>query len=159
MPTLHDPGRAPSRPLRRAVVVGGGIAGLLAARVLADHCERVTLVERDPPGDAPGPRKGEPQGSHVHALLVRGRSAMETLFPGLARELRAAGAVAVNAGAELAWYHTGGWRVRHDSDLDFLAMSRPLLEWQLAGRVRALPNVVVRQASASRAGRPTAATA
>ncbi|HEX6013166.1 MAG TPA: FAD-dependent monooxygenase [Geminicoccaceae bacterium] len=143
MPTLDDSAATP-RPLSRAVVVGGGIAGLLAARVLADHCERVTLVERDAPGDAPCPRKGVPQGSHVHALLVRGRSIMEVLFPGLTQELRAAGAVVVNAGAELAWYHTGGRRVRHDSDLNFLAMSRPLLEWRLAGRVRALPNVAIR---------------
>jgi NADPH-dependent 2,4-dienoyl-CoA reductase/sulfur reductase-like enzyme len=53
--------RAPLRPLRRAVVVGGGIAGLLATRVLSDHCEQVTLVEKDASaGDVPDPRKGVP---------------------------------------------------------------------------------------------------
>ena len=36
-----------------AVVIGGSVAGLLAARVLADHFERVTVVKRDhfPAGD------------------------------------------------------------------------------------------------------------
>ena len=37
---------------RRAVVVGGSIGGMMAARVLADHYDEVILVERDhmPPG-------------------------------------------------------------------------------------------------------------
>ena len=30
-----------------AVVVGGSLAGMLAARVLSDHFERVALLERD----------------------------------------------------------------------------------------------------------------
>jgi len=30
-----------------AVVIGGGIAGLLAARVLSEQCQVVTLIERD----------------------------------------------------------------------------------------------------------------
>src|SRR5579864_8952183 len=32
---------------RHAIVIGGGMAGLLAARVLADHFDRVTIVDRD----------------------------------------------------------------------------------------------------------------
>jgi glycine/D-amino acid oxidase-like deaminating enzyme len=38
----------------RAVVLGASMSGLLAARVLSKHFERVTLVERDrlPEGDA-----------------------------------------------------------------------------------------------------------
>ena len=32
---------------RHAVVLGGSLAGLLTARVLADHFEEVTLIERD----------------------------------------------------------------------------------------------------------------
>jgi hypothetical protein len=47
-------------------------------------------------------------------------------------------------GRDLGWHHAGGWRVRFDSDLSFLAMSRPLLEFRVAERVRALPNAAVR---------------
>ena len=43
-----------------ALVVGGSMAGLLAARVLADHFERVTIVERDGFPDGPAFRKGVP---------------------------------------------------------------------------------------------------
>jgi monoamine oxidase len=68
---------APRRPLRRAVVIGGGIAGLLATRALSDHSEEVTLVEKDAPAvGGRDPRKGVPQGNHVHVLLTHGRERM-----------------------------------------------------------------------------------
>src|SRR5215212_1870709 len=131
----------PLRPLCHAVVVGGSMAGLLATRVLADYFEHVTLIERDTLARSPEPRRGVPQGRHVHALLVRGRSILEELLPGLAQELCAAGAVLINGGREFGWHHGSGWRSRYDSDLVFLSMSRPLLEYRIAERVRALPNV------------------
>ena len=48
IPIGDGPDSTPRRALRHAVVIGGGIAGLLAARVLSDHFERVTLLERHP---------------------------------------------------------------------------------------------------------------
>src|SRR5919206_1271468 len=137
-------GRAPLRPFGHAVVIGASIAGLLAARVLAGHFERVTVIERGRLAGVPRPRKGVPQGSHVHAVLARGRLIMESLLPGLTAELVAAGAAVLNAGQELAWHYAGGWRAGHDSELAFLAASRPLLEARIAARVRALPNVTIR---------------
>ncbi|WP_084673860.1 NAD(P)/FAD-dependent oxidoreductase [Methylobacterium sp. WSM2598] len=131
------------RPLRHAVVMGGSFAGLLAARVLSDHVERVTILERDELVRGPEPHKSVPQGHHLNALLVRGQLIAEALLPGLTDELVAAGSVLVNGGREFAWYHLGGWRVRYDSDLFFLSLSRPLLESRIAERVRALPNVTV----------------
>ena len=65
-----------------ALVLGGSIGGLLAARVLADHYEQVTLIERDmfpPLGEH---RKGVPQGRHTHGLLVSGAPVLERWFPG-----------------------------------------------------------------------------
>jgi 2-polyprenyl-6-methoxyphenol hydroxylase-like FAD-dependent oxidoreductase len=77
----------PSRPLRHAVVAGGSIAGLLATRVLSDHFERVTLVERDALAHTPQPRKGVPQGAHAHILLLRGQVILRAMLPGLPQEL------------------------------------------------------------------------
>src|SRR5579862_5738472 len=58
--------------MQHAIVIGGSMAGLLAARVLSDHFERVTIIERDQLIDDTQPRKGVPQGRHVHALLAGG---------------------------------------------------------------------------------------
>ena len=63
------------------------MAGLLAARALADHFEHITLLERDT-FPAPGAnRKGVPQGKHTHVLLERGRQIMERYLSGLTDEL------------------------------------------------------------------------
>ena len=63
------------------------------------------------------------------------------MFPGFAEELCRAGAVRINSGQELAWYHAGSVRAQFESDLPLFSMSRPLLEATIANRVRALPNV------------------
>jgi 2-polyprenyl-6-methoxyphenol hydroxylase-like FAD-dependent oxidoreductase len=68
---------------------------------------------------------------------------LESLLPGLSDELCGLGAVRVDAGRDFAWHHSGGWRMRSDSGLSFLSMSRPLLESRIERRVRALPNVSV----------------
>lgn len=75
-----------------AVVLGGSMAGLLAARVLAESYMRVTVVERDQLPAAAGHRRGVPQGRHVHALTPRERELVEELFEGFSVELVAAGA-------------------------------------------------------------------
>ncbi|MGC4094297.1 MAG: hypothetical protein QM756_41590 [Polyangiaceae bacterium] len=74
-----------------AAVVGGGIAGLLAANVLSEFFERVVLFERDELPDAPAPRKGVPQARHVHVLLAAGASVLDELLPGLFDDIAALG--------------------------------------------------------------------
>jgi ribulose 1,5-bisphosphate synthetase/thiazole synthase len=56
---------------RHAVVVGGSMAGMLAARVLADHFDDVTLLERDCFPEAPAWRKGLPLGRHAPVISRR----------------------------------------------------------------------------------------
>ena len=51
-----------------AVVMGSSVAGLLAARVLTDHFEMVTLVERNSFPDGSDNRKGVPQGHHSSCM-------------------------------------------------------------------------------------------
>jgi 2-polyprenyl-6-methoxyphenol hydroxylase-like FAD-dependent oxidoreductase len=64
-----------------AVVLGASVAGMLAARVLADYFDTVTVVERDILGDGPDNRRGVPQDRHLHGLLMRGAQVLEELFP------------------------------------------------------------------------------
>ncbi len=65
-----------------AVVIGASMAGLLAARALADHYEHVTVVERDALPTGPAARAGVPQARHIHILLMRGQRLLEQQFPG-----------------------------------------------------------------------------
>ena len=74
-----------------AGALGGSIAGLLAARVLADAYRHVTVVDRDDLTPGSQPRRGAPQGRHIHALLAGGQQVLEQLFPGLTKELEAYG--------------------------------------------------------------------
>jgi glycine/D-amino acid oxidase-like deaminating enzyme len=76
-----------------ALVIGGSMARLFAARVLSERFERVTIVERDSFPEGPQFRKGVPQSRHLHAFMMRGRMISDRLFPGLSEELEEAGTV------------------------------------------------------------------
>jgi 2-polyprenyl-6-methoxyphenol hydroxylase-like FAD-dependent oxidoreductase len=125
----------------RAVAIGGSMAGLLAARVLADHYQSVDLIDRDTLPSSIENRRGVPQGRHTHGLLAGGREALEKLFPGISEQLVTAGAVAGDIIGESRWFMEGGCHCRFSSGLVGLMMSRPLLEGFVRERVRALPNV------------------
>src|SRR6185369_9744590 len=124
-----------------AVVLGGSMAGLVAARALSDHYRRVTLVERDRFPDGPETRKGVPQIRHVHVLLKRGELVLAQMFPGLMDELTRGGAHCIDMAADTRWHHYGGWKTRFRSGMDFYCQSRPFLEWKVRRRVAALENV------------------
>ena len=83
----------PQEQRRHAIVMGGSMAGLLAVRVLSEHFERVTLIERDALPLGPDQRRGVPQGHHTHGLLASGRRVLDRLFTGISEELVAGGAV------------------------------------------------------------------
>jgi 2-polyprenyl-6-methoxyphenol hydroxylase-like FAD-dependent oxidoreductase len=124
-----------------ALVVGGSIAGLLAARVLADRYRRVTVVERDELPEVPGHRRGVPHGRHLHALAARGQQALEELLPGLTEELVADGAPIGDLLADARYYLNGNHLRQARSGLVFLSASRPLLEGHVRARVRSFPNL------------------
>lgn len=137
-PTLASatPAGAPN-----AIVIGGSMAGLLAARVLSDHCASVTILERDAVNDAPEARKGQPHTRHLHGLLARGLQVMVHYFPDLLEGLRREGAIIADMGEGMRWFTHGGYRLQTKSGLQGALLSRPLLEWQIRRRVLALPNV------------------
>lgn len=116
---------------KHAIIIGGSIAGLVTARVLLNHFERVTLIERDSYPQEPVARPGIPQGRQVHTTLLRGQRALEQLFPGLATNLLGSGAVERDYGAESLYYYGGGRCPRIPPVLHGWNCSRLLLEWQL----------------------------
>jgi 2-polyprenyl-6-methoxyphenol hydroxylase-like FAD-dependent oxidoreductase len=127
------------------VVLGASLAGLLAARVLADAYGRVTVVERDPLSETAENRKGVPQGRHAHLLLSRGAQILDGLFPGLLDDLAAGGAPVIRDFAEIR-FSPGGHRLRlegHPPGAITCQASRPYLEGQVRARVLALPTVEV----------------
>ncbi|HYN88977.1 MAG TPA: FAD-dependent monooxygenase [Ardenticatenaceae bacterium] len=124
-----------------AIVIGGSIAGLFAAGVLASHFDRVTVLERDRLVDSPEVRAGVPHARHVHGLLLRGRQLMDELFPGVEEVLAEAGALNVDFAADFAALGPAGWFVRFPSNLSALACTRALLEWAVRRQLSAFPQV------------------
>lgn len=133
----------PSQNRDRAVVLGGSVAGLLAARALADGYDSVVIVERDPLPATHAHRRGVPQGHHVHGMLPLGRQIIEELFPGYTAELVAAGAVRGDILGNVRWILNGRMLRQAQTGLTALSASRPLIEGALRDRVLALPNVSV----------------
>ena len=127
-------------------MIGAGIAGLTAARALAEHFERVIVLERDVlPLDADH-RTGTPQSRHLHALLASGLYALNDLFPGLEDDLDRAGAVQLRAGLDVR-VERPGYDPFPQRDLGWLgrSMSRPLVELAARQRIKQHANITLRQ--------------
>jgi 2-polyprenyl-6-methoxyphenol hydroxylase-like FAD-dependent oxidoreductase len=131
---------------RQAVVIGAGMGGLPAARVLADYFEHVVVLERDTLPCDPSHRAGTPQARHTHALLTGGQRALGELFQGFERDLAAAGAVEVSSGLDVRQERPGydPFPMR-DLGLAVYAMSRPLIEAAVRHRVNQKSNITIRQ--------------
>jgi 2-polyprenyl-6-methoxyphenol hydroxylase-like FAD-dependent oxidoreductase len=134
----------PSTPgYKRAVVIGGSIAGLLAARVLSDHFQEVTLIEREALAHSAEPRQAIPQGRHVHVLLDQGIRVVQHLFPDLVPALVDAGLTLADTSRDFRWHHFGVWKTRMTTGINILFLNRPLFEWHIATRVSQIPNIEV----------------
>lgn len=130
-----------------ACVLGGSIAGLLAARVLADHARRVLIVERDEVNVAGRPRAGVPQDRQGHGLLPGGLAQIERWLPGVTTDAQDLGGVLV--GPQQQAVYLDGHRQVRSGDADILMGSRPFLESRIRSRVLALPNVSTLRAQAT----------
>jgi 2-polyprenyl-6-methoxyphenol hydroxylase-like FAD-dependent oxidoreductase len=128
-------------PTQHAIVLGGSITGLLAARVLSDHFGQVTVIERDALPSAPVARKGVPQSRHLHGFLAGGVNALAGLFPGFVVGAVARGARHVDVGRMGTWYIGGVAFVNFDARLHGLLMSRLALEAYVRELVRTRTNV------------------
>jgi 2-polyprenyl-6-methoxyphenol hydroxylase-like FAD-dependent oxidoreductase len=110
------------------------MAGLVTAKVLSPHFDRVTILERDRLPEQASTRRGVPQGRHAHVLLAAGQRLLEGWFPGLSEELVGLGAVAV-ATSDTVWHQAGDYRVMPELGFPTLSMSRPLLERTVLSRL------------------------
>lgn len=126
----------------QAVVLGGSMAGMLAARVLADSYERVIVVERDRLAADADHRRGVPQGHHFHTVLLRGSQVLDSLFPGLVDELVEAGAPRTRMLAQ-GRVVLGGHEFCRASTGDMVQLTRPLLERHVRDRLAGVANVKV----------------
>lgn len=127
----------PDRLGQHAIVIGGSIAGLMAARVLTDFFEQVTVFDRDPVAAGPAVHKSVPQGHHLHALMLGGEQVISSLYPGFTDRLQKLGAVRFRFGKEAAFYFPGGRsytptgsvKEARDLGIDGYSQSRGLLEF------------------------------
>jgi len=135
-----------------AVVLGGGLAGLAAARLLARHFPRVLVLERDrrPDGGsvedafASWQRPGVPQFRHAHAFLARLRVVLLAHFPDVLDRLRAAGVREFGL-AEITPPTIALAPRADDEDVVLLAARRATLEWALRESVTGRPGVDLRE--------------
>jgi len=134
---------------QHAIVIGGSIAGLMTARVLADYFAQVTVLERDQIEDGPVIHKSIPQGNHLHGLLQGGQQVLSSLYPGFTIALRTLGATRAVVGRDIVWYlpdgkaynPTGSLREPHDLGFEAHCASRGLIEFLIRRLTLALPNV------------------
>ncbi|HJU11336.1 MAG TPA: hypothetical protein VJ728_10690, partial [Candidatus Binataceae bacterium] len=138
-----------SRLGEHAIVIGGSIAGLMSARVLADHFERVTILERDHIEPGPAMHKSTPQGHHLHAVQVGGLQILSELYPGFSERLETMGAVPLRLTKDLPIYRpdgiafslTGTVREPRDLGIQLYSQSRGLLEHCLRQGTLERPNI------------------
>ncbi|HEX5717600.1 MAG TPA: 2-polyprenyl-6-methoxyphenol hydroxylase-like oxidoreductase, partial [Thermoanaerobaculia bacterium] len=113
---------------RQALVIGGSIGGMVAARILTDHYDEVVLVERDYLPAGSENRPGVPHARHLHFLLKRGLMIIEDLFPGVKPDLLEAGCCVADQGKDVQYLYPYGMAPRNEMGLEFLTFTRPLLE-------------------------------
>jgi len=133
---------------KTAVVMGGSLAGLMAARVLTERFEQVIVLERDRCLPS-APHASVPQAHHVHVLLLRGLQILDALFPGFSDELIREGGLLLDSARDFHWFTPAGWAPRFTSGLPFLAVSRPLLESTVRRRVAQLSAVSMREGASA----------
>jgi len=130
-----------------AIVVGGSIAGISAAKMLTAHFERVIVLEKDVAHRKREGRPGAAQGWHLHHLLIAGQKMIETIFPGVINEMVSAGAFKVDMGEQYRIFLAGAWKKRIRSGIDIVCAARPLIEWCLRRRLDDDPKIDFRYES------------
>lgn len=136
-----------SRGRGTAVVVGGSIAGIAAAKALTDRFDKVIVLEKDPPHSRREGRPGAAQGWHLHHLLTAGRIELERLFPGIIDDMVREGAFDVDMAAQYRIRLGGTWKKPGTGPIQIVCAGRPLLEWCVRRRLDDEPRISFRYES------------
>ncbi len=133
---------------RRAIVIGGSIAGLMSAKLLSNRYKSVVVIDKDTLDVFPENRKMVPQSHHVHIVLKAGEEGLNQIFPGFSEDMLALGSVRIDMSQEMVSCSALGVAPKWKSDISLLSQSRPLLEHALYRRVRKeCPNVEFRNST------------
>jgi len=129
---------------KHAVVIGASMGGLLAARVLSDHFERVTVLDRNELPDRSECRRGVPHGRHGHALLAGGLKVVEELFPGFTANAVELGGVPADTANDGFWFMEGGFLKKTPMEDGSIITSRPFLEAHIRKHVSNIPGMKIK---------------
>ncbi len=125
------------------IVIGGSIAGLLSARVLADYFEQVIIIDRDKFPETPQARRGVPQSVQPHVLFTKGYRILGEFFPGIEEKLNHNGALTIDWAREFKHFLEGQWAIesKQPSDIVSVTCSRYVLEWTIRQELLKLPGI------------------
>ncbi|MFD4242723.1 NAD(P)/FAD-dependent oxidoreductase [Streptomyces sp. NPDC058525] len=129
----------------RVLILGGSLAGTLAAAALAPHAAEVLILERDKAlPDSAVPRPRLPQAAHAHMLWAGGADAIESLLPGTTDTWLKAGAHRIPIPTGMVSFSPAGWYRRWTETHYLIGASRDLIDWGVRTATLAIPNVIVR---------------
>ncbi|MET9078226.1 FAD-dependent monooxygenase [Streptomyces sp. NPDC004232] len=137
---MTEPHRIPTR----VVIIGGSLAGMLAAAAVKDSVDTVEIIEAHELPSGPESRAGVPQAAHIHPLLSGGADAINALLPGTIDQLVAAGANRVPMTTNMVYLSAEGWYRRWRKNTQYLiAASRNLTDSVIRQQVLKDPRVTV----------------
>ena len=129
--------------LGKAIVIGGSIAGFLAARVLSDHFEEIILIEKDNYIEDDKARNGVPQANHVHILLVKGKEILQEFFPELEEDLVKKGANKIDFLKDSRYRLPSGWAPKFSSGIITFTCTRTLLENTIRHQIQKISKIKI----------------
>lgn len=126
----------------RAIVIGAGVAGLCTAKVLSPYFSSVVIIDKDEQIGSSNPRRGVPQGAHLHVLLKKGQDLLRSIFPHIDQSFAKAGCPKIDWAQDTQWESKTGVFPRYSSPIQTYSFSRPFLESVIYSLVLQIPNVI-----------------